>query len=138
MEGERFLVRSDTQIRPMSVDQLDLNQTVLTTLFHLVPSAVTLVSDRDFVVQNADANGEFRSWTMPRDEVWCCKGAAMYSGKGKSPASFIAACTYPGKRKSSAAALNGLSNSASLVEPAGKRVPDHVPLWGADNRGVPG
>ena len=121
MDGERFLVRSDTQTRPMRVDQLDLNQTVLSTLFHLVPSTITLVSDRDFVVQTADANGEFRSWTMSRDEVWCCKGTAMYSGKGKSPASFTAACTYPGKRKSSAAALVGPSNSASLVEPAGKR-----------------
>ena len=95
MEKKRFLIKSEVQGQPVRVGENDLNQAVLSTIFNIVPSTITLVSETSHDVETADEAGDFRYWNMNRNEVWCCKGVPLYKGKCSSTLSF--------KRKSSPA-----------------------------------
>ena len=74
----RYLVQAEDQPRPVKVGERDLTQTVLSTIFHLVPSSITLVSERDSNVETANANGEFSYWHMSQNESSMCGTAKEY------------------------------------------------------------
>ena len=69
MEKKRFLIKSEVQGQPVRVGENDLNQAVLSTIFNIVPSTITLVSETSHDVETADEAGDFRYWNMNRNEV---------------------------------------------------------------------